>query len=202
MPSSSRVCLGRLGVFTTAAERHAATAPARPSISTTGRNSAAYRTASSTSPRINAPDCMVRLQHWDPQQQLLWNRPRDRRLNSGWMKYLAHRTHAQHQMDRPKRWLSQQKGKRGSRGRQANEQAVQIITAFRFRWSTRAPSNGQRHLGQKGRQRILSAGNRVICCTFGTNSQLNGVFLNEDEQWRIDLTKKQQKLLKLEFKTS
>ena len=42
----------------------------------------------------------------------------------------------------------------------------------------------------------------VICCTFGTNSQLNGVFLNEDEQWRIDLTKKQQKLLKLEFKTS
>lgn len=37
---------------------------------------------------------------------------------------------------------------------------------------------------------------------FGTNSQLNGVFLNEDEQWRIDLTKKQQKLLKLEFKTS
>lgn len=42
----------------------------------------------------------------------------------------------------------------------------------------------------------------IICCTFGTNSQLNGVFLGNGEQWKIDLTKKQQKLLNVEFKTS
>ena len=41
-----------------------------------------------------------------------------------------------------------------------------------------------------------------VCCTFGTNSQLNGVFLGEDAFWKVDLMKKQQKLLNLEFKTS
>lgn len=37
----------------------------------------------------------------------------------------------------------------------------------------------------------------IICCTFGTNSQLNGYFLDEDQLWMVDLLKRQQKLLKI-----
>ena len=33
----------------------------------------------------------------------------------------------------------------------------------------------------------------VVCCTFGTNSEHNGVILPEDELWRVDLLKKQNK---------
>ena len=33
----------------------------------------------------------------------------------------------------------------------------------------------------------------VICCTFGTNSEHNGVILSEDQLWRVDLMKKQNK---------
>lgn len=33
----------------------------------------------------------------------------------------------------------------------------------------------------------------VVCCTFGTNSEHNGVILPEDEIWRVDLLKKQNK---------
>lgn len=34
----------------------------------------------------------------------------------------------------------------------------------------------------------------VLCFTFGTNSQVNGVFLKDDEQWRVDLLNKQKKM--------
>lgn len=37
----------------------------------------------------------------------------------------------------------------------------------------------------------------IVCSTFGTNSQLNGVMLPPDEEWRIDLLRKQMKLRKL-----
>ncbi len=33
----------------------------------------------------------------------------------------------------------------------------------------------------------------VVCCTFGTNSEHNGVILSEEEQWRVDLLKRQNK---------
>ena len=33
----------------------------------------------------------------------------------------------------------------------------------------------------------------LVCCTFGTNSEHNGVILSEDELWRVDLLKKQNK---------
>ena len=36
----------------------------------------------------------------------------------------------------------------------------------------------------------------IICCTFSTNSQVNGIFLPKDELWRVDLLNKQKKMLK------
>lgn len=33
----------------------------------------------------------------------------------------------------------------------------------------------------------------IICCTFGTNSEHNGIILSDDEQWRVDLLKRQNK---------
>lgn len=35
----------------------------------------------------------------------------------------------------------------------------------------------------------------VLCFTFGTNSQVNGIFLKDDELWRVDLLNKQKKML-------
>lgn len=35
----------------------------------------------------------------------------------------------------------------------------------------------------------------IVCFTFGTNSQVNGNFLKEDELWRVDLLNKQKKML-------
>lgn len=35
----------------------------------------------------------------------------------------------------------------------------------------------------------------ILCFTFGTNSQINGIFLKDDELWRVDLLNKQKKML-------
>lgn len=35
----------------------------------------------------------------------------------------------------------------------------------------------------------------IVCFTFGTNSQVNGVFLENEELWRVDLLNKQKKML-------
>ena len=37
----------------------------------------------------------------------------------------------------------------------------------------------------------------IVCSTFGTNSQINGIMLPPDEEWRIDLLRKQMKFRKL-----
>ena len=42
----------------------------------------------------------------------------------------------------------------------------------------------------------------IVCCTYGTNSEHNGVFLPSEEQWRVNLLKKQKKLQKLKFDPS
>lgn len=41
-----------------------------------------------------------------------------------------------------------------------------------------------------------------VCCTFGTNSEHNGVILPEDELWRVDLLKKQNKKSRIASKVS
>ena len=41
-----------------------------------------------------------------------------------------------------------------------------------------------------------------ICCTYGTNSEHNGIFLPDEEQWRVNLLKKQKKIQKLKFDPS
>lgn len=42
---------------------------------------------------------------------------------------------------------------------------------------------------------ILGIKFSILCYTFGTNSQVNGNFLKDDEQWRVDLLNKQKKML-------
>lgn len=42
----------------------------------------------------------------------------------------------------------------------------------------------------------------IVCSTYGTNSRLNGTFISDDENWMINLTRRQEKLLKLKFEPS
>lgn len=39
----------------------------------------------------------------------------------------------------------------------------------------------------------------IVCCTFGTNSEVNGVMLPDEDLWRVDLLKKQNKPARIRF---
>lgn len=39
----------------------------------------------------------------------------------------------------------------------------------------------------------------IVCATFGTNSEVNGIILPDEQIWRVDLLKKQNKLARVRF---